>query len=86
VSRTLTVPAWHLAEGDLTPSGARIVSVTRDPSAGRVRIGLSTGNTLNVPGERLLQVAERVHDEPARRGRVLSLFTAASRIGRDRNL
>jgi hypothetical protein len=80
--RILDVPAWRVTEGDLSPAGARVISVHRDVVRGHVRIGLSTGETLDLPGEHRFMVAERTRDEPARRGRVAGLFTAAARIGR----
>ncbi len=54
--RTATVKAWHVSEGDRSPSGARIVSVQRDPSRGHVRIGFSDGNALDIAGERCVLV------------------------------
>ena len=56
-ARTATVKAWQVSEGDRSPSGARIVSVQRDPSRGHVRIGFSDGNTLDIAGERCVLVA-----------------------------
>jgi len=56
-ARTATVKAWQVSEGDRSPSGARIVSVQRDPSRGHVRIGFSDGNTLDLAGERCVLVA-----------------------------
>ncbi len=84
MSRVFTVPAWRVNEGDMSPGGARVVSVQRDPARGHVRIGLSTGATLDLAGESRFLVAERAHDEPARRCRVIGVFIAASRIGRRR--
>jgi len=84
MSRALLVKAWHVAEGDLSPAGARVVSVHRDPSRGHVLIGLSNGRTVDVAGERKFLIAERAHDDPARVGRMVGLFTAAARIGRGR--
>ncbi len=84
MSRVLAVAAWRVNEGDVSPAGARVVSVQRDPTRGHVRIGLSTGGTLDVPGESRFLIAERAYDEAARHSRVIGLFTAASRIGRRR--
>ena len=81
MSRTLAVPAWRVAEGDLTPGGARVISVVRNAATGRVHIALSTGGSLDVAGERSLIIAERAH-EPARWGRVLAVLTAISRVAR----
>jgi hypothetical protein len=67
---------------DLSPAGARVISVQRDPSRGQVRIGLSTGRTIDVAGERRFLVAERRNDESSRRGRMAGLFGAAARMGR----
>jgi hypothetical protein len=54
--RTATVKAWQVSEGDLSPSGARVVSVQRDPSRGHVRIGFSDGRALDVAGERCVVI------------------------------
>jgi hypothetical protein len=81
MTRMLVVPAWRVNEGDVSPAGARVVSVQRDPTRGHVRIGLSTGGVLDVSGERRFRIAERAHEERARRIRLIGLFTAARRIG-----
>jgi len=56
LSTTATVPAWRVREGDVSPSGMRVVSVRRDLSRGRVHLGLSNGGVLMLAGERLVQV------------------------------
>jgi len=81
MTRPLAVPAWNVREGDVTSGGARVVSVIRDPSAGRVLLGLSSGGTAYLSGEQMVALAERL-DEPARKSRVAALWTAATHIGR----
>jgi len=53
-ARTATVRAWAVHEGDVSPSGLSVVSVQRDPSAGKVRIGYSDGQGITLTGERTL--------------------------------
>jgi hypothetical protein len=53
-ARTSTVPAWNVQEGDVSPGGAVVVSVTRVVSTGHVRIGFSNETSMLVPGERRL--------------------------------
>jgi hypothetical protein len=55
-TRSIQVSAWRVAEGDVSPSGLSIVSVHRDPSTGRVRIGYSSGESLTLAGERRVVV------------------------------
>jgi hypothetical protein len=50
------VRAWAVHEGDVSPSGLSIVSVQRDPSAGKVHIGYSNGQGITLTGERTLVV------------------------------
>jgi hypothetical protein len=54
VSRVRSVPvsAWNVQEGDISPSGTAVVSVHRDPSRGKVRIGFRNGQELTLSGER----------------------------------
>jgi len=56
--RTATVTAWRLSEGDISPSGARVVSVQRDPSRGHVRVGFSDASSLDMAGERRVVVLQ----------------------------
>jgi hypothetical protein len=56
-ARSVQVSAWSVAEGDCSPSGLSIVSVHRDPSAGKVRIGYSNGQELTLTGERTVVIA-----------------------------
>jgi len=51
-----TVAAWRVAEGDISPSGAVVTSVQRDPARAHVRIGFSDGTALDVAGERRVVV------------------------------
>jgi hypothetical protein len=39
----MCVRAWCLAEGDVLPSGARVVSVQRDPTTSHVVLGTDDG-------------------------------------------
>jgi hypothetical protein len=55
-ARTTTLPAWNVAEGDKTRSGVVMVSVVRNVTTGRVRIGLANGGVLVVAGEHRLAV------------------------------
>ncbi len=55
-ARCVQVSAWSVAEGDRSPSGVSIVSVHRDPTRGKVRLGYSNGQELTVAGERKVVV------------------------------
>jgi len=55
-AQTATVRAWAVHEGDVSPSGLSVVSVQRDPSAGKVRIGYSDGQGITLTGERTVVV------------------------------
>jgi hypothetical protein len=60
-SRTAAVLAWRVGEGDISPSGAQVVSVQRDPSRRRVRLGFSDGGVLHVAADRRVVVLMPVH-------------------------
>jgi hypothetical protein len=64
--RTATIPAWRVTEGDVSPSGAVVISVIRTVSTGSARIAFSNGTALTVPGERRVAVVV-----PDRAGRPL---------------
>jgi len=53
--RSVQVSAWSVADG-VAPSGLSIVSVHRDPTAGKVRIGYSSGESLTLTGERRVMI------------------------------
>jgi len=50
------VLAWQGAEGDLSPSGTRVVSVIRNAHTARVRVGFSDETVLVVPRDRRVVV------------------------------
>jgi hypothetical protein len=74
--RTTTVKAWSAQEGDLSPFGARVISVIRDPSVGKVRLGYSDGNSYTVSGERSIVVVQQPRQHPA-------IFVNAARRARE---
>jgi len=55
-SGTTRIRAWNVCEGDRTRDGVVVVSVTRDVTTARVRIGLSNGGVLVTAGERMLSI------------------------------
>ncbi|WP_346270831.1 hypothetical protein [Pseudonocardia sp.] len=58
-----------------------MISIVRNAATGHVHIALSTGETLDLAGERSLVIAERP-PQPAWWGRVLAVLTAATRDAR----
>jgi len=76
------VLAWRVSEGDVSPSGAWVVSVQRDPSRGHVRLGFSDGSALDVAGERRVMVWRR---RPLRaRAAAGAVFLGGVRLARRR--
>lgn len=58
-ARPETVEAWHLAEGDELPGGARVLSVQREPVARTVRVATDAPQVAVLPADHPVTVARR---------------------------
>ncbi len=59
MSRPISRRAWLLAEGNIFPGGATIVSVRRDPVSYEVSVSTTGGGRWTVPGHIHVQVLTR---------------------------
>jgi hypothetical protein len=59
--RLVCVRAWLLTEGNLLPSGARILSVRRDPTTYEVAVATDDGGRWSLPGDIRVAVTRPRH-------------------------